>query len=252
MATINITVQSLLNAAQYDPYTVDDTTTVGTFKSTIETATGCNVNWFSLVFDTTDNSIVLDPTKTLAFYSIPNESKLRTANKISRLSTLQARQAAKLELSHLEREDLGNTRPDYDIAELPTYYSGNVVVDNPNTYGLIEGRPWLYYFFYQTALPNSVGTGTIDPYRNSFNSDQGTWVLTDQQNAYFANIDPDGFNQVWQATWSTGSTLTTVDVDLVFDGASTKTLTAYIKDPENPGDYLVGTWVLPVTFMQYS
>lgn len=139
MATINITVQSLLNAAQTDAYTLADTTTVGTLKSTIETDTGCNVNWFSLVF----NSIELDTSKTLAFYSITNDSYLRTANKIARLTTLEDRQLAKLNLSELERLDLGNSRPYYDISELPTYYSGNVVVDNPNPDGLIEGRPWV-------------------------------------------------------------------------------------------------------------
>jgi len=51
MTTINITVQSLLNAAQFDPYTVDDTDTVGDLKNTIESSTSCNVSWFSLVFN---------------------------------------------------------------------------------------------------------------------------------------------------------------------------------------------------------
>lgn len=139
MATINITVQSLLNAAQYDPYTVSDTTTVGTFKTTIETATGCNVDWFSLVF----NSEELDVTKTLAFYSIIEGSQLRTANKIARLTTLEDRQTGKLQLSQLERLELSNPRPYYDISELPTQYSGNTIVDNPNPDGLIEGRPWV-------------------------------------------------------------------------------------------------------------
>lgn len=138
MATVNITVQSLLNAAQYDPYSLADTTTVGTFKTTIETATGCNVNWFDLVF----NEEVLDESKTLAFYSIIDSSQLRTHNKISRLITLEARQTAKLELSHLERIALSNNRPNFDILELPTRYVGNTVVDNPNPAGLLEGRPW--------------------------------------------------------------------------------------------------------------
>lgn len=139
MATINITVQSLLNSAQYDPYSVADTTLVGTFKSTIETATGVDVDWFDLVY----NENLLDITKTLAFYSIPTGAALRTHNKISRLTTLEDRQVAKLTLSHLERDELGNTRPNYDIFELPTRYVGNTVVDNPNLGGLVEGRPWI-------------------------------------------------------------------------------------------------------------
>lgn len=139
MTTANITVQSLLNSAQYDPYTVDDTDTVGDLKTTIQTATGCNVSWFSLVF----NNIELNTANTLADYGITEDSQLRTANKIARLTTLEDRQVAKLDLSNLERLELGNTRPYYDISELPTYYSGNTVIDNPNPDGLIEGRPWV-------------------------------------------------------------------------------------------------------------
>lgn len=139
MATANITVQSLLNTAQYDPYTVDDTNTVGDLKDTIEITTGCNVSWFSLVF----NNVELNTANTLADYGITEDSRLRTANKIARLATLEDRQTAKLNLSTLERLELGNSRPYYDISELPTYYSGNTVVDNPNSDGLIEGRPWV-------------------------------------------------------------------------------------------------------------
>jgi hypothetical protein len=34
------------------------------------------------------------------------------------------------------------TRNVYDITQLPTQYSGNIVVDNPNAGGLVTGRPW--------------------------------------------------------------------------------------------------------------
>ena len=30
----------------------------------------------------------------------------------------------------------------YDITRLPTQFSGNTVVDNPNAGGLVQGRPW--------------------------------------------------------------------------------------------------------------
>ena len=139
MATINITVQSLLNAAQYDSYAVDNAGTIGELKDSIEATTDCSINWFDLVF----NNEVLDTANTIASYGIIEGSQLRTHNKIARLTTLEDRQVAKLDLSELERLELGNTRPYYDISELPTYYSGNVVVDNPNLGGLIEGRPWV-------------------------------------------------------------------------------------------------------------
>lgn len=137
MATINITVQSLYNAGQFDAYSVADTTTVGTFKSTIETNTGCSVDWFSLSF----NEQELDVSKTLAFYTIVEGSVLRTANKIARLTTREDRQKAKLDLSSIDRAATG--RPStYNLDELPTQYSGDTIVDNPNSSGLIEGRPW--------------------------------------------------------------------------------------------------------------
>ncbi len=139
MTTINITVQSLLNAAQFDPYSIDDGNTVGDLKDLIESSTSCNVSWFSLVF----NNEELNTANTLLSYNIVEDSTLRTANKIARLTTLEDRQVAKLDLSELERLELGNSRPYYDISELPTYYSGNVVVDNPNPGGLVEGRPWV-------------------------------------------------------------------------------------------------------------
>ena len=64
------------------------------------------------------------------------------ANGISTLATKQLKQKAKLDLAATERAADGNPRSNYDITQLPTQYSGNAVVDNPNAGGLIEGRPW--------------------------------------------------------------------------------------------------------------
>jgi hypothetical protein len=65
-----------------------------------------------------------------------------SANGISTLSTKAAKQAAKLALAATDRAADGNARASYDITQLPTQYSGNAVVDNANTGGLIVGRPW--------------------------------------------------------------------------------------------------------------
>jgi len=107
MATINITIQSLLNAAQYDAYAVDNAGTIGDLKDSIETTTDCSINWFDLVF----NEELLDIANTIASYGIVEGSSLRTHNKISRLTTLQDRQVAKLELAQLERIELSNPYP---------------------------------------------------------------------------------------------------------------------------------------------
>jgi hypothetical protein len=64
-----------------------------------------------------------------------------SANGISTLSTKQAKQEAKLALAATDRAATGR-RPNLIIGQLPTQYSGNDVVDNPNVGGLIEGRPW--------------------------------------------------------------------------------------------------------------
>ena len=64
-------------------------------------------------------------------------------NGISTLLTKEQRQIAKLNLAAERRADQGNPRSTYDINLLPTKYSGNNVVDNANTGGLQQGRPWI-------------------------------------------------------------------------------------------------------------
>jgi hypothetical protein len=139
MANITITVQSLLNAAQYDVYTIDNGQTINQLKTAIQTATGVKTAWYGIVF----NNALVAGTSTLAAAGIVNGTVLRTANQIARLTTLEDRQKAKLDLAKLERTALSNPRPNYSIDELPTKYSGNTIVDNPNLGGLIEGRPWI-------------------------------------------------------------------------------------------------------------
>jgi len=63
-------------------------------------------------------------------------------NGISSLPTKEARQKAKLDLAASDRARVGNPRATYNISQLPTQYSGNDVVDNANTGGLVQGRPW--------------------------------------------------------------------------------------------------------------
>jgi len=54
------------------------------------------------------------------------------ANGISTLATKEARQKAKLDLAAINRAADGNPRATYDITQLPTQYSGNDIIDNPN------------------------------------------------------------------------------------------------------------------------
>ena len=138
MANITISVQSLLNSAEYDSYTIDNGQTVDQLKAAIQAATNVDPAWYNIVFN---NQILLD-TATLVSSGVVNGSALRTANIIGGLATLQDRQEAKLNLASLDRASTGNPRDTYDITELPTKYVGNTVVDNPHPTGLVEGRPW--------------------------------------------------------------------------------------------------------------
>jgi hypothetical protein len=110
-------------------------------------------------------------------------------NGISELATKEARQLAKLEIAEAKRNgktvaDDGtvsgskdSTKPYYrtnnvlDISELPTKYSGNTIVDNINSGGLVEGRPWSssetpnlfsgLAIWYDAALASTINGGTF-------------------------------------------------------------------------------------------
>jgi len=68
------------------------------------------------------------------------------SNGISTLASKELRQQAKLELAQTKRQIVGTNgyRINHvlDISLLPTHYSGNNVIDNPNVGGLQQGRPW--------------------------------------------------------------------------------------------------------------
>jgi len=59
------------------------------------------------------------------------------------VGTKQDRQIQKLEIAAKARAADGNARSTYDISQLPTKYSGNDIIDNPNVGGLVDGRPWV-------------------------------------------------------------------------------------------------------------
>ena len=65
-----------------------------------------------------------------------------SANGISTLATKELRQKAKLDQAAIDRAATGR-RAIYDITQLPTQYDDNGIIDNPNTGGLVQGRPWL-------------------------------------------------------------------------------------------------------------
>lgn len=67
-----------------------------------------------------------------------------SSNGIAQLPTRQDRQDAKLALAATKRQADGR-RSVLDKTQLPNPYNGNEVNpdENPNTNGLIQGRPWV-------------------------------------------------------------------------------------------------------------
>jgi hypothetical protein len=144
MATINITIQSLLNSSTYDLQIVDTAGTIGDLKTAMETNFSYSVTWFELVF----NDEVLDTAETIGSYGIVDGSVLRIQNNIANLATKQARQIAKLELAQLRKQASGDTsatfyrsRNIYDIDLLADKYTSNTsTVGTTST--LVVARPW--------------------------------------------------------------------------------------------------------------
>jgi hypothetical protein len=142
---MQIFVQSFLNAAATLTIEVEPSDSVENLKAKIQDTDSIAPNLMKLFF----NSILLEDGTVLSDYNIQAGSYIRTSNTISRLATKELKQKAKLDLAAAKRAANGNPRASYNITELPTQYSGNDLIDNPNLGGLIEGRPW--------------ATGTPDP-----------------------------------------------------------------------------------------
>lgn len=142
MANVTISVQSFLNSSTNLSITIADSSTVSNLKTAINSAEGVNTAIMDLFF----NGVKLANASTLASYSIITGSYIRTSNNLTQdgLWTKQQRQVLKLDLAALKRTRDSNPRNVYDLTELPDTYNGNVpgADDNPNTGGLVVGRPW--------------------------------------------------------------------------------------------------------------
>lgn len=139
MANITFTVQSLVNTAVYDSYTIDNGQTVDQLKTAINSARGYDSTWYDIVF----GNEVLSGSATLVDSGIVAGSAVRTHNKIAHLSTREQRQKAKLDLAQIDRAESSNPRATVDLTTLPTLFDDDDIVDNANAGGLVAGRPWI-------------------------------------------------------------------------------------------------------------
>jgi hypothetical protein len=126
-------VQSFLNAGKTLTLEVEPSDSIENVRSKIQDAEDVSTTIMELYFEGT----LLEDGRTLSDYNVQSNSFIQSSNNISTLATKELRQKAKLDLAAAKRGVA------YDITQLPTQYDDNAVVDNPNTDGLIVGRPWV-------------------------------------------------------------------------------------------------------------
>lgn len=140
MATINYWGLSGVK----DSVTVALTITIDQLISAIATDEGLSTDYYKVSVLTNpaiNDTTYGDSSSTLTSIGIVDgDTILCTPNQHG---TKEARQVQKLTIAAKARANDSNARASYDISQLPTKYSGNDLVDNTNSGGLIEGRPWI-------------------------------------------------------------------------------------------------------------
>jgi len=160
------------------------------------------------------------------------------ANGISELATKELRQKAKLDLAAQKRAADGYTRTAYDIDQLPTKYSGNDIINNPNPDGLLLGRPWI-------AIPEEP------------EEPEEPQPFTDNLILYFNPADTNSYpgtgttitNLAVPVLPGTLSNITFVDPAFVYNGSNSQIAVAdnAALDPGS-GDWTMETWFRPTAF----
>ena len=133
-----------------DSVVVALTLTIDQLISSIATDEGLSTEYYdiSLLSDPSKSSLTYgDSSTTLtALGFVDGSVVLCTPNQ---RGSKQERQMQKLDIAKIKKQAGGDTTKTYyraanvlDTTLLPTLYSGNDVVDNANTGGLVAGRPW--------------------------------------------------------------------------------------------------------------
>lgn len=118
----------------------DDTTSIDDLITAIAADEGLDTNYYQISKEgdpsNTLSSVYGDSTVPASVASLGIEDGDRIICTTNQTGTKESKQKQKLDIAAVKRSDT------YDITQLPTRYSGNTVVDNPNTGGLVARRPW--------------------------------------------------------------------------------------------------------------
>ncbi len=214
MASINTYYIGLTRQAKTLSTVETTTKTLADYANDIATAESLNLNYYII-------SLERNPSFNSLTYTSQTLSQIETALGVTLVNgdvfiatpfqtnlTKELKQIQKLEIAAATRAADSDPRTTYDITELPTQYSGNNVVDNPNVGGLQDGRPWgpstvtsgltMWLDANDPASYSGSGTTWVDLSGNG--SDQtlvGAPTYTSGTPSYFSF---DGFTQ-----YSTGS-----------------------------------------------
>jgi hypothetical protein len=172
MASIDLTYKGLTGVLG-NITGFDDTTTIDDLIIAIAADEGLDTNYYTIskLGDPTDTLSITygDSTTSIADLGfVEGDVVLCTTNQVG---TKQARQIQKLEIASATRAADGNPRATYDITQLPTQYDDNDIIDNPNTGGLIEGRPWI--------LVGATGFTLTDESGNTLTTESGDILTTE-------------------------------------------------------------------------
>ena len=116
----------------------DDSTTIDDLITAIAADEGLDTNFYQISKEgDPSNTLSItygDSTASVASLGIVDGNRIICTT--NQNGSKEFRQKQKLDIAALKRSDT------YDITQLPTQYSGNTVVDNPNVGGLVASRPW--------------------------------------------------------------------------------------------------------------
>jgi hypothetical protein len=230
VANINIKYKGLTGLL--NDLTIDDGQTMAQLRSAIIGDEGLSSSYYSRVSihkngtvkDSTDDSAT-----TLASAGIVAGDIITVACERAQASR-QLSQEMQLDIAQLKRKAGGDTsKPyyrslnDYDNTELPTQYEGDSLLDNPNSQGLLLGRPW---------SADGITLSSLVTWLDPTFAVSGSTIIdqsASENNATLVNATHDAANDYF-----------------VFNGSNAYIRSANLySDIGNPDTFSAGAWVYP-------